>query len=82
MNIRAGVPLTSLKAAIFDCIKASGDIGISAEDIVRAVYPEQTKRPSRHTVKAHVWQINQLIAGSDYEIVSDRRNWFIRKNVV
>jgi hypothetical protein len=55
---RAGVRLTPLKARIFDVIRRAGVDGISAVDINAIVFD---RRASLDTVKAHVWQINELL---------------------
>lgn len=75
--LRCGIRLTALKAAIFDLIKRAGDLGITSEEITRELYGD--RRPvGKYTIKAHVWQINEVLAETDYAIVSDRRNWFLR----
>jgi hypothetical protein len=76
--VRCGIRLPALKALIFDAIKRAGDLGISSAEITRELYGE--RRPvSKYTIKAHVWQINEMLAKTGYCIVSDRRNWFLRK---
>jgi hypothetical protein len=75
---RLGVVLTPLKAAIVDRIKWAGDLGRSSESLMRELYLD--RRPvSAATLKAHVWQINELLAGTDWVIESDRRRWFLRR---
>jgi hypothetical protein len=75
---RLGVVLTPLKAAIVDRIKRAGDLGISSEGLVHELYFER-KPVGMTTIKAHVWQINELLAGTDWVIESDRRRWFLRR---
>jgi hypothetical protein len=75
---RLGVSLTPLKAAIVDRIKWAGDIGRSSESLVRELYLDRFT-VSRTTLKAHVWQINELLAATDWIIESDRRRWFLRR---
>jgi hypothetical protein len=75
---RLGVVLTPLKAAIVDRIKWAGDLGRSSEGLLRELYDDR-KPVGRSTLKAHVRQINELLAGTDYCIVSERRRWFLRK---
>jgi hypothetical protein len=75
---RLGVVLTPLKAAIVDAIKRTGDLGISSEGLVRELYFDR-KPVSVTTLKSHVWQINELLAGTDWVIESDRRRWFLRR---
>ena len=62
---RCGVRLTQLKAHIFDLIKRAGDNGISSGDINAIVFEG---RASPHTVKAHVWQINESLTETGIEI--------------
>jgi hypothetical protein len=75
---RLGVALTPLKAAIVDRIKWAGDLGRSSESLMRELYSDR-KPVSTTTLKAHVWQINELLAGTDWVIESDRRRWFLRR---
>jgi hypothetical protein len=64
---RGGVRLTPLKARIFDVIHRAGVDGISPADINAIVFDG---RASYDTVKAHIWQINDLLAETDIEIDS------------
>jgi hypothetical protein len=75
---RLGVVLTPLKAAIVDAIKRAGELGISSESLMRDLYLDR-KPASKFTIKAHVWQINELLAATDWVIESDRRRWFLRR---
>jgi hypothetical protein len=74
------VRLTPLKASIVDKIKAAGDIGLSSEELHNALWERAV---TKHTVKAHVWQINELLAETDYRIASDGRGpnarWYLRR---
>jgi hypothetical protein len=75
---RLGVRLPPLKAAIFDRIKAAGDLGIPSSEIVADLYSD--RRPVRATtIKAHVAQINDQLVSTDWRIRSDRRRWFLRR---
>jgi hypothetical protein len=62
---RLGARLTPLKARIFDIITRAGVDGISASDLFDIVFAEGQ---SRETLKAHIWQINDLIADEGYRI--------------
>jgi hypothetical protein len=73
---RLGVRLTPLKAAIFDRIKRAGDLGVSSTELVGELYDN---RVATNTVKAHVWQINQVLAETSFVIRSDGRVWFLRR---
>jgi hypothetical protein len=71
---RAGIFLSPLKAAILDRIKAAGELGVSTDEIIADCYAG--RRPVEvHTIKAHVWQINSLLASTEWAIRSDRRLW-------
>ena len=50
--MRLGVRLTAFKARLFDLVRRGGTDGIS----------------SSQTLKAHVWQINEMIADEGYRI--------------
>jgi len=75
---RFGVRLTPLKAEIVDRIKAAGDIGVSSIEIVRDLYRNR-HLVNLSTIKAHVYQINDLFAATDWRICSVRR-WFLRRS--
>ena len=75
---RLGVVLTPLKADIVDRIKWAGDLGRSSESLIRELYLDR-KLVGVTTLKAHVWQINELLAATDWVIESDRRRWFLRR---
>jgi hypothetical protein len=76
---RFGVVLTPFKASLLDLIRRAGDLGISSDGLRYELYRDHLKPPSKFTIKAHVWQLNELLAGTDYCIVSDRRRWFVRR---
>jgi hypothetical protein len=76
-TMRLGVRLTPLKAALIDAIKASGDIGISSEELRSALWTERDV--CVETVKAHVWQINSLLEETNWLVRSDRRRWFLSR---
>ena len=65
-EMRLGVRLTAFKARLFDLVQRGGIDGISAEDLFSLLYPEGGD--SRRTLKAHIWQINELIADEGYRI--------------
>jgi hypothetical protein len=73
---RFGVRLSPLKAAILDRIRRAGDTGVTSIEIVSDLYHDR-RSVSLTTVKAHVWQINDLLAASHWQIRSDRRRWFL-----
>ena len=65
-EIRLGVRLTPFKARLFDLVKGGGINGIHSDDLYSLLYPEGGS--SRHTLKAHIWQINEMIADEGYRI--------------
>jgi hypothetical protein len=76
---RLGVRLTPLKAEIVDKIKAAGDIGVSSIEMVHDLYRDRhLVNPT--TIKAHVCQINDLLAATNWRICSDGRRWFLRRS--
>jgi hypothetical protein len=80
---RFGVRMTPLKAGIIDLVIAAGDDGISSRDILASdLYRD--RRPhsgvwSPLGIKAHVQQINEVIAEKGVRIVSDQRRWFLQQ---
>ena len=72
---RFGIMLTPFKASILDLITGAGDLGVSSDELWRELYRDHPKPPNKLTIKAHVWQINELLAGTDYRIISERRRW-------
>jgi hypothetical protein len=73
---RLGVRLSPLKAAIVDMVRASGNVGITSVEIIAELYVD--RRPVLATaIKAHIWQINDLLECTDWQIYSDRRRWFL-----
>jgi hypothetical protein len=62
---RLGVRLTPIKARVFDLIMHAGREGIDADTINILAFDG---RATRTTIKAHVNQINDLLAGTDYRI--------------
>lgn len=65
---RFGVRLSPLKARIVDTIARTRDGGIDADVLFWLIFSERTVPPSRLTLKSHVNQINDLLAGTDYRI--------------
>ena len=64
-ELRAGVRLSPLKAHIFDAIKRADSNGITIEDINAICFDGHA---SAANVRTHVHQINDALAGTDFEI--------------
>lgn len=83
---RLGVRLTPTKARIVDAIVAAGDPGISSPELAFDVYRGQGRVRSRHGMKSHVWQINEMLAETDWAIVSEGRGpnarWHLQRRRV
>jgi hypothetical protein len=63
---RLRVRMSPLKARIFDAIKRAGNTGISADDLWGIAFAGRSR--SRETLKAHVWQINDMLAATDWRV--------------
>jgi hypothetical protein len=82
INTRLGVRLSPIKARIFDAVKLAGDAGVSRASLERLLYDHAV---SAQTMKAHIAQINELLAHTDWRIRSDfagrhRSYHLVRKN--
>lgn len=81
---RLGVVLTPLKAGILDIIKRAGDDGVTSAEIVAGPLYRERRRASHDTIKAHVWQINDLLEETNWVIRSEsnygtsERRWYLR----
>jgi hypothetical protein len=75
--VRFGARLTLLKARIVDRIKAAGDIGVPSEELLFDLWEHGAVAQS--TVKAHIWQINELLEETDWYIRSDGHRWFLSR---
>ena len=56
--------LDPAQGSSFDLVKGGGINGIHSDDLYSLLYPEGGS--SRHTLKAHIWQINEMIADEGY----------------
>lgn len=66
-EMRLGVRLTPLKARIFDLVQRAGRDGIDRGDLFSLVFGGTGQ--CRETLKAHIFQINDLIEDTGYRIV-------------
>jgi len=77
-TFRFGVRLPALKASLLDRVRSSGDIGITTTELLADCYRDrQAVCPT--TIKAHMSQLNDLLASTNWRIRSDRRRWFLRR---
>jgi hypothetical protein len=65
-EVRFGVRLSPLKARIIDAVKRAGPDGIDADVLFWLIFSE--RRVKRLTLKSHVYQINDLLAATEYRI--------------
>jgi len=73
--LRLGVPLSPLKARLFDVVARAGATGIAGDDLFAIALGD--RRASRMSgLKAHVWQINAALAATGYRIAG--RGGFFR----
>jgi hypothetical protein len=78
-EVRAGVRLPMLKAQIFDTIHAAGEMGITAREIMHAVYGDQKRVLT--TIRMHIAQINDILEETDTKIKTfDRRMWIVSRS--
>lgn len=74
---RQGVRLTPLKARLFDCVRRRGYVGISTDDLNGILWDGKA---SPVTIRAHVWQLNELIAEAGLTITGDiHRGFYVMK---
>jgi hypothetical protein len=75
---RCGVRMPALKAAIFDRIKAGGDVGATSVKIIADIYGDRREvKPT--AIKSHVNQINDALVATDFRIRSDGGRWHLVK---
>jgi hypothetical protein len=74
---RLGVRLTPLKARIFDAVRLAGDDGVMTDDLYNEIYAD--RRCEISTLKAHIWQINDVIADEGYRISNKKFGYVLRR---
>jgi hypothetical protein len=65
VETRCGIKLTPIKVRIFDLIQRSGEEGIPSTALNILVFDGMA---SPNTVKAHIWQINNVIEDEGWRI--------------
>ena len=68
----AGVRLTPLKARIYEAVRRAGPAGIDADELFGLIYGGTPA--SRWTLKAHIWQINDVLQDPGRRILGQRGN--------
>ena len=71
---RYGVAFTRLKAKILDLAEK----GIESDALYERVFSGR-ERPSREAMKAHIWQINDALANTDWRIVHRHGSYLMEK---
>lgn len=81
VTTRVGVHLSALKARIYDAIKQAGSSGIDRDELFDMVM--RARGVKRETLKSHISQINDLLAGTNYQIRcgAGSLNYRLRKEV-
>jgi hypothetical protein len=74
---RCGARLTPLKIQIFDTVKRAAMTGVTTEDLFQIVFADRDV--SIQSLKSHIWQIDEAIAGHGYRIVSRDRRWVLMR---
>jgi hypothetical protein len=46
--------------------------------LVDSVYPDDRK-PAQSTIKAHVWQVNDMLEKTDFRIASIGKRWVLTR---
>jgi hypothetical protein len=72
------VELPPIKMRIFKAIRTRGKIGITTRELLAAIYDEPR---SLAVIRTHIFQANEMLAGTDYQIVmTDRRHWIVARS--
>ena len=71
---RAGVRLSPLKAHIFDVITRAGEHGVTIETINALCFDG---RSTTANVRAHIYQINDAMAGTELQISGGGNTGFL-----
>jgi hypothetical protein len=76
-----GIRLPRLKADILRTIRSAGDVGVDNAELLNAAYSGRT-RPQPTAIKSHVNQLNDLLAETDFRIISIDRRWVLARRRV
>jgi hypothetical protein len=61
------------KVALFDMLHAAGEIGMSSEEIGYRLDQLEAGKNNRNSIKANMYQLRELLEGSEYRVMTDRR---------
>lgn len=74
----SGPRLPPLKQRMFNTIRNTGDHGITSRDLLSLIYENRRKPKHLANIRCHISQINDLLAETDWRIVThDRRHWIL-----
>jgi hypothetical protein len=79
INTRIGVRLSPIKARIFDSVRSAGEAGVSRATLEQMIYGRAV---SEKNIKAHIQQINEMFAHTDWSIRSDRAGHYASYHLV
>ena len=69
-EVRCGVPMSALKARIFDNIKRGGRNGIDTDILFGIVF--DGRKATKDSLKSHIQQINDRIEDEGWRIVGKK----------
>lgn len=74
---RLGIRLTPIKARLFDSIKATGDIGVTVQELFNDHYQHRHEKVQPSVIKSHINQLNDMLVETRYQIVMryERMRW-------
>jgi hypothetical protein len=73
---RAGIHMSPAKAALFDRLRAAGDLGISAQELADGFY---RGRKTRNCVSQHLKQLADLLEETAWEVACEGRSRAARR---
>jgi hypothetical protein len=76
---RLGIRVPRLKAAILDHIRTAGAIGATSQEILASEVFRDRRPVGVATIKSHIWQLNDLLYGTDWRIRSDGGRWILAR---
>jgi len=76
---RAGVSMSVLQAKIFDVVfRSSKHGGVTAHEILRLVYRDQSEQPGINNIRNRIHRINEKLAGTPLRLhCAPGRRWLM-----